>query len=120
MEKSEVRMISDYFTLTFTVESPSTTKATLGSWAPAWVSAGTFKGWMDLLTGRDANIGAQYIDQATHIIGCGAENSWVTNRMRVKDPDGLIYRVLHNDDPVHRSHHREILLQFNQADNLST
>lgn len=116
-------MITDYFTKTFTVESPSTTKATMGSWAPTWNSTtptGTFKGWMDMLTGRDANIGAQYIDQATHIIGCSSTVSWVTNRMRIKDPDNLIYRVLHNDDPVYRAHHREILLQFNQADNLTT
>lgn len=113
-------MISDYYTKTFTVETPTTTIATLGSWAPTWSTAGAFKGWMDLVTGQDRLTGAQYIDQATHIIGCSSTNSWVTNRHRIKDNDGLIFRVLHNDDPVFRTHHREILLQFSQADQLTT
>lgn len=113
-------MISDYYTKTFTVEAPTTTIGSLGSWSPTWSSVGTFKGWMDYLSGQDQMVAAQWIDVATHVIGCSSTNSWILNSHRIKDSDNNIYRVLHNDDPVFRSHHREIILQFSKQDNLST
>jgi hypothetical protein len=113
-------MISDYYDKTFTVEGPTTTQSNTGAWTPGWSSLGTIKGWIDYLSGQDVNVGAQFIDRATHVIGCSSTCSWVLNSYRIKDSDNLIYRVLHNDDPVRIQHHREIILEFNQSDNLST
>lgn len=113
-------MISDYYTNTFTVETPSTTIATIGSWNPSWSSAGTFKGFMDYLSGQDQRVAQQFIDRATHIIGCSSTNTWIYNYQRIKDSNSKIYRVLHIDNPVMRSHHLEILLEYNESDNLST
>ena len=113
-------MIQDYYTKSFTVETPSTAQGSFGAYAPVWSTAGTFEGWIDYISGRDTLVSKQYIDVATHIIGCSSTNSWILNKHRIKDADSLIYRVLHNDNPIRRSHHLEILLEFNQSDNLST
>ena len=112
--------IQDYYTESFTVEVGSSAVSGIGSWNPVWSTAGTFKGWIDYVTGRDALVSAQYIDVATHVIGCSSTNSWVLNSHRIKDSDGSIYRVSHVDNPVRRSHHLEILIEYNKPDNLST
>jgi hypothetical protein len=113
-------MISDFYTESFTVEQHTTAKATIGSWAPVWSMLGTFKGFMDYLSGRDMPVAAQFIDRATHIVGCSSTNTWIKNKHRIKDADSYIYRVLHVDNPVRREHHLEILLEYNESDNLST
>ena len=115
-------MISDYYTKTFTVEGATTASQTsaIGSWAPVLGTVGTFKGFMDYLSGQEQAVAAQYIDKATHIIGCSSTCSWVYNYHRIKDSDSKIYRVLHTDNPVYRDHHLEILLEYNESDNLST
>ncbi len=113
-------MISDYFTESFTVEAATTAKATIGSWAPVWATLGTFTGFMDYLSGGDMQVSAQFIDKATHIIGCPSTCTWILNKHRIKDSDSKIYRVLHVDNPVRRSHHLEILLEYIGTDNLST
>ena len=113
-------MIQDYYTESFTVEAPTSAKATIGSWAPTWASAGTFKGWIDYLSGRESQISAQFVDRATHIIGCSSTCGWILNKHRIKDSDSKIYRVLHVDNPIRRSHHLEILLEYTGTDNLST
>jgi hypothetical protein len=114
-------MISDYYTQNFTVEAETTdNKAAIGSWAPTWATLGTFKGWMDYLTGRESLAAAQFIDKATHMIGCSSTNSWILPSHRIKDSDSKIYRVLHVDNPIRRDHHLEIILEYNESDNLST
>jgi hypothetical protein len=116
-------MISDYYTESFTVEQKSSAKSTIGSWAPVWSPLGTFKGFIDyavIVSGRESHIGAQFIDKATHVIGCASTNSWILPSHRIKDSDSKIYRVLHVDNPIRRDHHLEILLEYNESDNLST
>jgi len=113
-------MIEDFYTESFTVEAATTAKATIGSWAPTWASAGTFKGWIDYLFGKDVQVSAQFADKASHIIGCSSTCSWIKNYHRILDSDSKKYRVLHVDNPVRRSHHLEILLEYNESDNLST
>jgi len=114
--------IQDYFTESFTVESQTTASAVsaMGSWKPTYGTLGTFKGFIDYLTGRETNISAQYIDKATHIVGCPSTCTWIHNNHRILDSDSKIYRVLHTDNPIRRSHHLEILLEYNESDNLST
>jgi len=120
MAKCGVYMITDYYTESFTVETPSTVQGSFGAYTPTWSTAGTFKGWIDYITGRDTLVAKQYIDVATHIIGCSSTNTWVKNKHRIKDSDNLIYRVLHTDNPIRKNYHLEILLEFNKSDNLST
>ncbi len=123
MESSGIRMISDFYTESFTVETPSSAKSTIGSWAPTWSTLGTFKGFIDyamITKGREARISAQYLDRATHIIGCSSTCTWVLNKHRILDSDSLIYRVLHVDNPIRRNHHLEILLEYVGSDNLSS
>ena len=120
MEESGVFMIKDYYTSTFVIESPSTVKNALGAWNPVWSTAGSIIGFMDYLAGSDQKISAQFIDKATHIIGCSSTCSWIKNKYRVVNAAGLYFRVLHVDNPVLRNHHLEILLEYNESDNLST
>jgi len=120
MEKSGVCMIKDYYTSTFIIEAPSTTKNALGAWNPTWSTLGTITGFMDYLTGQDTQVAAQFIDKATHIIGCSSTCTWITNNHRVLNAAGLYFRVLHVDNPVLRNHHMEILVGYNESDNLST
>ena len=120
MEVGAFCMITDYYTQTFTVERPSTNKSAIGGYNPTFTSAGTFKGWIDYLSGQEVKTGMQWIDDATHIIGCSSTNTWVLDSDRIKDADGLYFRVLHRDNPVIRNHHLEILLAFKQSDQLST
>lgn len=123
MEKAGSSMISDYYNKTFTVESQTATVSTIGSWKPTWATLGTFKGFMDyamITSGREMHVAAQWIDKATHIIGCSSTNSWILPKHRIKDANSKIYRVLHCDNPMNRDHHIEILLEYNESDNLST
>jgi hypothetical protein len=118
-------MISDFYTESLTVEAQTSAAsvATIGSWKPTWGTLGTIKGFIDYATqgsGREAHIAAQWIDKATHIMGCSSTCSWIKNYHRIKDSDSLIYRVLHVDNPIRRNHHLEILLEYNESDNLST
>jgi hypothetical protein len=125
MAEAGVGMISDFFTESFTVQqqTTATTVSTIGSWKPTWGTLGTFKGFMDyavVTSGREMRVGAQYIDKATHIIGAPSTCTWIKNSHRILDSDSLIYRVLHVDNPIRRDHHIEILLEYNESDNLST
>jgi len=113
-------MITDYFTEAFTVEASTTTVSAIGSWAPAWATLGTFSGFMDYLTGREIMVSAQFIDKATHIIGCPSTCTWIKTAHRILDSNSKVYRILHIDNPVFRDHHLEILLGYNESDNLST
>ena len=122
MEVGAFCMIADYYTQTFTVEAPTTTKSSIGGWNPTYSSFGTFKGWLDKIErgNNEYMVGAQVLEITTHVIGCSSTNSWVLNTHRIKDADGLYYRILNNDNPIERDHHREIMLNFNQSDQLST
>jgi len=113
-------MISDFYTESFTVSSRTATVSSIGSYTATWATLGTFKGFMDYLSGQERQISAQYIDRATHIIGCSSTCSWITALHRITDADGKKYRVLHTDNPVQRDHHLELLLEYNESDNLST
>ena len=115
-------MIEDYYTEAFTVEAQTTaaTRSGIGSYKPTWGTLGTIMGFMDYLTGREVAVSAQYVEKASHIIGCSSTCTWVRNYHRIKDSDNKVYRVLHVDNPVRRSHHLEILLEYNETDNLST
>ena len=115
-------MIEDYFTETFTVEAQTTAASVsaIGSYKPTWGTLATITGFMDYLSGQERNVAAQYIDKATHIIGCSSTCTWLKAYHRIKDSDSKIYRVLHVDNPVRRSHHLEVLLEYNESDNLST
>jgi len=113
--------IEDFYIDLFIVEKSTSGQSALGSWKPVWSSTGTFYGWIDYLSGREVLIGSQYVDKATHIIGCSSTNSWITNKHRIKDSDGLIFRILHPPDNIMRmDHHDEILLEYNETDNKST
>jgi len=113
-------MIEDFYDKTFTVEKPSTGRSSMGAMGSGWTTVGTFIGFMDLVTGGSFIVGAQYLDRATHIIGCSSTNSWVLTNHRIKDPNNLYFNVLNNDDPVGLEHHREILIEFKGANQLST
>ena len=115
-------MITDYFTKTFTVESQTTASSVsaIGAYSPTYGTLGTFKGFIDYLSGGERGIANQYIDKATHIIGCPSTCTWIYPRHRIKDADSNIYRILNIDNPIGRSHHLEILLEYHKSDNLST
>ena len=113
-------MITDYYTETFTVERPSTAKSAIGAYDPTFTSVGTLNGWLDYVTGREMQTAAQWLPEVTHVIGCSSTNSWVLNSDRIKDADGLYYRIVNRDNPVNRNHHLEILLSYKGVDNLST
>ena len=117
-------MITDYFTESFTVESQTTaaSKSAIGSWNPTWGTLGTFKGFMDYndMAGPERQRADQYIEKATHVVGCPSTCTWIKTYHRIKDSDSKIYRVLNTDNPIRRSHHLEILLEYNRSDNLST
>ena len=113
-------MISDFYDDLFTVEASTTVQSALGSYAPTWSTLGTFYGWIDYLSGRETLVGSQYVDKATHVIGCSSTNSWVTEKHRIKNASNKYFRILHTDNPVMRNHHLEILLEYNETDNLST
>ena len=120
MAKAGVCMISDFYDQTFTVTTPSTTVSDMGSPEPTWSTAGTFKGWIDKVTGQEQSVGAQYLGVVTHVIGCSSTNTWILKKHRIVDADSLIFRVVDTDNPVKRYHHLEILLVFNGIDQLST
>jgi len=116
-------MISDYYDQDFTVEyESSTVKSALGSWKPSFTTVATFKGFMDMMNkGVGSNqVGAQWLDSASHIIGCSSTNSWIKPEYKIKDSDNNIYRVLHIDNPIRRNHHLEIYVEFHGSDMLST
>ena len=110
--------IKDYYTETFIIESPSTTVSDIGGWTPSYSTLSTILGAIDELTGQDQNIAKQYIDKATHILFCSSTVT-ITSKYRVTY-DSEYYRVLNVDNPVKRSHHLEVLLEYNESDNLST
>ena len=115
-------MISDYFNKTFTVKRDSPKKSTMGSYEPTSSTIGTFTGFIDLMTkGNYINkVGGQYLENASHVIGCSSTVSWVNANHKIVDASNLIYNVLNNDDPVGRGHHREIIVEYKGFDQLST
>lgn len=115
-------MIEDFYTESFTVTGKTTAASVsaIGSFNPTFGSVGSFMGFMDYLSGQERPVAAQYIDKATHIIGCSSTCSWIKPAYKISDSNSKVYRVLHIDNPIMRDHHLEILLEYNESDNLSS
>jgi len=106
--------LQDYFDKTVIIQRVSSTSNGFGGTIETWTNHLTIDCIIDMMSGKESNIGKQYMEDSTHVLMTIAGYD-ITIADRVKHGDD-IYRIIHVDEPFGK--HAEILLEKVGVDNV--
>lgn len=85
----------------------------MGGLIDDWKTFKTVHGYLDLLTGTDANaLQNASVEDSTHVLIIPDYTVGIADKMRVVDSAKRIYEITYSDNPVGVGHHNEIYLKY--------
>lgn len=89
----------------------------IGGITETWQDVKMVKGYVDLITGTDANFSVQkaITEDSTHVVILPSYEAGLDANMRIVDEQKRAYVITHVDDVMNIHHHLEIYCRFDEV-----